>query len=170
MVGASLRSGGYCFSEEGELLIEVVEEGGDALEGRFALTFNFDFEIDFHFGNAAQILDIVQLGRHAHTATGNHRLTEAHFVHAIIHQHRDIVHLNDLLPQIGQHGEGEIAVSDGALKRAFHLSALHVDVNPLVVECGVGKFINAILVNFKPFRCAEFFAKIRLKFFVGIDN
>lgn len=159
----------YLMGVEG-LLIEVVEEGGDALEGRLALTFNFDFEIDFHFGNAAQILDIVQFCAHSHAATGDYGLSKLHFIHAVIHQHRNVVHLNDLLPKIGQHRECEVAVSDGALKWAFLLSALHVDVNPLVVESGVGKFIDAVLVDFEPFRNAQFFTQIRFKLFVGINH
>lgn len=152
------------------LLIEVVEEGGDALEGRLALAFNFDFEIDFHFGNAAQILDIVQFCAHSHAATGDYGLSELHFIHAVIHQHRNVVHLNDLLPKIGQHRECEVAVSDGALKWAFLLSALHVDVNPLVVECGVSKLVYALLRYMNVFALAQVGAFESFKVFVGLNR
>ena len=133
------------------LLVEVVEEGGDALEGRFALAFNLNLEVDFHLGNATEVLNIVELSGHAHTTSSDHRLTEAHLVHAIVHQHRDVVDLNNLSPKIWKNRKGEIAVSDGALEWAFLLSALHVHMNPLVVESGIGELVDTVLVDFEPF-------------------
>lgn len=121
------------------------------MEGKFALAFNLNLEVDFHLGNATEVLNIVEFSGHAHTAASDHSLTEAHLVHAIVHQHRDVVDLNNLSPKIWKNRKGEIAVSDGALEWAFLLSALHVHMNPLVVESGIGKLVDTVLVDFEPF-------------------
>lgn len=34
-------------------LFEIIQEGGDALQGRFSLTFNLDFEVDFGLADAS---------------------------------------------------------------------------------------------------------------------
>lgn len=36
-----------------EMLFEIIQEGGDALQGWFALTFNLYFEVDFGLADAA---------------------------------------------------------------------------------------------------------------------
>ena len=49
------------------------------------------------------------------------------------------------------------------------LGALRVDVNPLVVECGIGKGVDAVLVHFEPVGNTEFLTHVLFKFFVGVD-
>jgi len=39
-------------------------------------------------------------------------------------------------------------VSDGRLERAFYCGTLCVYVNPLMVECGIGKHVDALLGEF----------------------
>ena len=58
----------------------------------------------------------------------------------------------------------------GAVIGALLLGALRVDVNPLVVECGVGKLVDAVLVHFQPLRLAELLALVGGKLLVGVDN
>lgn len=36
-----------------EMLFEIIQEGSDALQGRFALPFNLYFEVDFGLADAA---------------------------------------------------------------------------------------------------------------------
>ena len=43
-------------------LFKIIEEGCDALKGRFALAFDFDFELDFGFADATQVLDSMKGG------------------------------------------------------------------------------------------------------------
>ena len=132
------------------LILEVVEEGGDAFEGGFALAFDFDGELDFGLADAAEVLDVVQLGGQSHAAAGDDGLSKAHVGHAVVDEHLDVVHLDDLIPHVRQQRQREIAVGDGRLVGAFTLCALHVDMNPLVVQGGVGKHVDALLVDQQP--------------------
>jgi hypothetical protein len=49
-------------------------------------------------------------------------------------------------------------MSDRALIGTFYLGTFCIDVYPLVVEGGVGKEVDTVLVDFLPFRVAEFLA------------
>ena len=81
-------------------LFEIIQEGGDTFEGGLALSFYFDFKLDFGFADAANVADGMQFGNQSHTTSRHHGLSESHLVHAIVHQHLDVVHLNNLLPQV----------------------------------------------------------------------
>ena len=131
-------------------LLEIIEEGGDTLQGRFALAFDFNFEGNTGLADAAKVLDALQRGRHADVATRDDGLSEAHFVHAIVDQHLDVVDLDDLVPQVGEQRKREVSVGDSALVRTLHFGSLRVDVYPLVVEGGVGKEVDALLVYLQP--------------------
>ena len=150
---------------DGELLltaasisVEVVEEGGDALKCGLALTFDFNLEGDAGLADTTQVGYLVQLGHHAQTAAHGHSLTETHLVHAIVDEHLQVVDLDDLVPEVGQQREGKITMHDGALVGALGLGALYVYMYPLVVEGGIGKLIDAVLVDGKPLRGTNFLA------------
>ena len=128
------------------------------MQGRLALSFNFDFNVDFGFCDATQVGDGVEFGHKAHSASCHNSSTKSHFVHAIIHEHVDVVDFDDLVPHVGQQAQGEVAVGDGAFIGTFALSAFNINVYPLVVECGIGKLIDAFLVDFYPWRGAKLFA------------
>ena len=114
-------------------LFEIIQEGGDTFEGGLALSFDFDFKLDFGFADAANVADGMQFSDQSHTTSRHHGLSKAHLVHAIVYQHLDIVHLNNLFPQVGQQRKRKISVCDSALKLALLLGALHVNVYPLMV-------------------------------------
>ena len=48
------------------LLVEVVEEGGDACEGGLACVLNLDSELNLRLSHAAQLLDGVEVCDEAH--------------------------------------------------------------------------------------------------------
>ena len=50
------------------------------------------------------------------------------------------------------------------------LGLFGVNVYPLVVKCGIGKCVNAVLVNFEPVRLAMFLSMLFFKFFVRVDS
>ena len=43
-------------------------------------------------------------------------------------------------------------------------------MDPLMVEGGVGKHIDALLINEEPFTCSEFLAEMRGELVVRIDD
>ena len=128
----------------------MVEEGGHTCQGRLALVLDVDGELDFYLANAAEVGNAFELRAQAHALTALDGLTETHLVHAIVHQHLDIVHLNNLLPKIGQEGERQITMNDGRTEGTF-LSAFLIHVNPLVVQRSVCKEVNTVLVYLQPF-------------------
>ena len=75
----------------------------------------------------------------------------------------------DLVPQVGNQRHRQVAVGDGAVIGTLDLGALHVHMNPLVVECGVGKHVDAVLVHGEPFAGSQLLAQMRGKIFVRID-
>ena len=97
-------------------------------------------------------------------------LAELHLVHTVVDHHLKILHLNNLIPQAGQHRECEIAVSDGRLEWAFYCGTLCVNVNPLVVERSVSEQIDALLRELYIVRHAEVLAEICGKFMIAVDD
>ena len=83
-----------------QVLFEIIQEGGDTFEGRLALSFYFDFKLDFGLADAANVTDGMQFGNQSHATSRHNGLSKSHLVHTIVHQHLDVVHLNDLLPQV----------------------------------------------------------------------
>ena len=69
---------------------------------------------------------------------------------AVVDHHFDVAHLDDLTPKIGQKRESQVAVYDGLTERPFFGFGF-VNVDPLVIERGVGKLIDTLLRHFKPF-------------------
>ncbi len=112
----------------------------------------------------------MELRDQAYATAGDDRLSEPHVVHAIIHQHRDVVDLDNLIPQVGQQAQGQIPMSNGALVGTLLLGTLHIDMNPLVVECGISKQVDAILVHLQPVGSTQFLAQMGGKLVVRVDN
>ena len=142
-------------------LFKVVEELGLALQGRLALSLDLDLEVDEGLADAAQVLDAFERGHEANLAARDDGHAEAHLVHAIVDHHLQVVDLDDLIPHVGQEREGKVAVGDGALVGTLLGGARRVYVYPLVVERGIGKAVDAVLVYLQPFGCAELLALVR---------
>ena len=82
------------------------------------------------------------------------RLVELHLVHTIVHHSFQIVHFNDLVPQIGKHTQCEITVRDCGAEGTFRLGLFLVHMNPLVVQCGIGKLADSLLCELYIITCA----------------
>ena len=82
--------------------------------------------------------------------TSNYGLTEAHIRHTVVHQHLDVVHLDNLIPHIGQQTQRQVAVGNGRLVWTLLLGTSHVDMYPLMVQGCVSKQVDTILVNLQP--------------------
>ena len=80
------------------------------------------------------------------------------------------MNLNNLVPHVGQQRQRQVAVGNGALVLALLLGALHIDVNPLVVERGVGKEVDSVLVYLQPLGGTKFLAQVGSKFIVAVDD
>ena len=98
------------------------------------------------------------MGNQSDALSGQYRLTELHLVHTIINHHLQVVHFNNLVPQIWQHGQGEIPMCNSALKRAFHFGAFRIDVYPLMVQCRISKQIDTLLRELYIFRNTDLLA------------
>ena len=84
--------------------------------------------------------------------------------------HFQVVDLDNLIPQVGYQRHGQVAVGDGAVIGTLGLGALHIHVNPLMVECGVGKHVDTFLVHGEPLAGTQFLAQMGGKFFVRVDS
>ena len=133
------------------LLFEIVQECGETFEGLLLLVLDFEFKLDLSLADAADVGDVVKGCCETDTLTGKNRLSELHLIHSVVDEHLDVVHLNNLLPQMREEGKGEIAVSDGGLVGTFHLRTLGVNMYPLVVKRGIGKEVDTLLRDFEPF-------------------
>ena len=96
-----------------QVLLEIVEEYGDALKSGFALALNLNAELDFRFAYATQVLYVVKFCNESYSAACNYGLAKTHALDAVVYEHLDVSHLDDLLPEIWQNGKCEISVSDG---------------------------------------------------------
>lgn len=150
-------------------LIEMIEEGGDACERRFLLVFDLDGKFDFHFADATEVGNGLQRGDEAYALSAQNGLAEFHLVHAVVDHHLQVVDFNNLLPHVGEKGECQVAVND-CLSEGAGFCTLWVNVNPLVVEGGIGKLVDAFLADFEPFGCAENFAHVCGEVVVGVDD
>ena len=95
------------------ILVKIVKESSNTLEGRLALAFNLNGELDLCLADATQVLDAVQLGDQTDATACNDGLAEAHFIHAVVYQHLDVIDFDNLVPHIRQQRECQIAVCDG---------------------------------------------------------
>lgn len=62
-----------------------------------------DGKLDLYLGNAAQVLDRVEVGNEAYVLARLYSLAELHLVHTVVDHHLKVLHLDNLIPQAGQH-------------------------------------------------------------------
>jgi len=152
------------------LVVEIIEEGGFAVEGWFALSFYFDGDMNFGLADAPQVLNVAEYCFRANAAACDDGLAEAHIVHAVVDQHLDVAHVDNLVPHIGQQRQCQIAVGNGAPVGTFHLRTRWIYMYPLMVVGGIGEKVDAVLVYLHPFRYSQHLAEMRGELFVGVDN
>ena len=88
--------------------------------------------------------NVCQGGGHANALSAEYGLSEFHFVHSVVDHHLQIVHLDGLLPKMGEKAEGEVAMGNSLAEWSF-LGTFGVYVNPLMVEGGISEKIDAFL-------------------------
>ena len=123
---------------------KIIQEYRHSFQSRFFLSFYLNLELDFRLGRSAQVLKALQSGTQTDALSRQYRLSELHLVHSVVDHHLQVVYLDDLVPHIGQHRQGEVSVRNGALERTFHGSFLCIHVNPLMVQRSIGKQVDAM--------------------------
>ena len=136
--------------------VEVIEEYDVASVGGFALPLDFAFHAHGSLGCAAEVEDFAHGNMEANTAANDHGLLIAEVLDAVVNLVLDVADINNLLPEVGEDGESEVAVGNGVAEGRLTLSLLNVDVDPLMVECGIGKEVNLLLSKLVPIGNAEF--------------
>ena len=129
----------------------MVEECSHARERRLLLVLDFDLEGDDSLAYSMNVGNVCQGGGHANALSAEYGLSEFHFVHSVVDHHLQIVHLDGLLPKMGEKAEGEEAMGNSLAEWSF-LGTFGVYVNPLMVEGGISEKIDAFLWYFKPVR------------------
>ncbi len=93
---------------------------------------------------------------------GVNRRRKPHSIKSVVDDHGNArANLNRLLDEITDQRQGEKTMGNGGPERRFALSALWVQVNPLAILAGLGKFLDAVLGDNKP-ACRVKFASFEL--------
>ena len=150
--------------------VEVVQESCDALKCLLLLVLYLDGKLYFGLYGAAKVGYRQKVGHKAYRLARLDCLTKLHLVHAVVDHHLEIVDLDDLVPKERKHRQCEITVGYGCLERTFNGSLLRTDMNPLVVECCVGKKVDTLLCQFHIVGNAYVLAKHCGKLFIIVDN
>ena len=121
------------FEERKRKLFKVIQEGGNAFQGRFVLAFNLYLELDARLADASQVLDAFQPRHQTNARIHEYRASEAHFVHTVVHHHLQIMHLNGLVPHVWQQRKCKVSVRNCGLVSTFFRRTLRIYVYPLMV-------------------------------------
>ena len=93
----------------------------------------------------------------AHGRAGAQGCWEPDFVQAVIEGHLDArANVNCQPEKVRQQRESQETMSDGAAEGSFASGAHGVEMNPLAILGGVGKFLDAILRDDKPIGRGKF--------------
>src|SRR6478672_1901468 len=72
--------------------------------------------------------------------------------------------------EVRQQRQSKKTVGDGSFEGGFAAGALHVNVDPLVVERGISKLLNALLGHVEPAGDGDFLAYEVFERVGGIEN
>ena len=103
---------------------------------------------------ARHLLGVEQLALGPHPGVDGHRGREADLVGAVVDAHRDVADVHELREEMGRQRHREVAVGDRRAERS-RFGAFGVDVDPLVVERGLGEFVDLVLGDRDPVGHAE---------------
>jgi len=93
----------------------------------------------------------------ANLGSSANRRRKTNFIQSVVQAHRDArADMNRLLQKIAEQRKCQESVSNGPAEGRFALGALRVEMNPLLVPGGVGKFLNTILRDHEPIRNRKF--------------
>src|ERR1019366_8571839 len=119
------------------------------------LTLDMDEEGGVH--KLGRLLHRKQSDASANRRTGANGRGKADLIQSVVDGHRDArADLDCLLEKVTQQRKSQKTMGNGAAEGRFALGAFRVDVNPLAVLGGVGKFLDTILRDGEPGRRGEF--------------
>src|SRR3954451_6673317 len=113
---------------------------------------------------AGGLLHVLERRPRPDLGADRHGRGEAHLVQAVVHAHLRVGDRVGLADQRHEQRQGQVAVRDRAAVRALLLRALDVDVDPLVVNGGVGEEIDRVLGHLVPVAGAQLLALQRGQF------
>src|SRR5690606_19316400 len=132
----------------------VATDGVDDPAGTVA-AFDFHGNADHNLhGAVGQTLDLGYFTGTTNTRADLDRGGKAHPVAAVVDAHLQVFHVHQLRQEVVDQRQGQVTVGDGAAERAgpgFH----RVHMDPLVVTGGLGKGIDALLVDGDPLGGAQ---------------
>lgn len=84
------------------ILLEEIDECGDAFECCFSGLLNLDGEAYAHAYSSAQVGECFHECGESYALSGENGLSEFHLVHAVVDESLEVVDLYDLVPEVGQ--------------------------------------------------------------------
>ena len=114
--------------------------------GRLVVALDLDRVLDDQLLAGRQVADLAEAHVRAEPAADGHRAGEAHLLQAVVEPGARGLEREDLRGEVREQAQGQEAVRDGGAERA-RARRLDVDVDPLVVEGGVGEGVDAGLVD-----------------------
>ena len=81
-----------------------------------------------------------------------------------------LLNLQSLMHEMRQQRQCEKAMSDRRFERRLAARALNVHVDPLMVERGIGKLLDALLCHVEPISNGNFLADESFESFRGIED
>jgi len=119
------------------------------------LTLDMDEEGGIH--KLGRFLRRKQSDAGANRRTGSNGRRKPNLIQAVVDSHRNArADLNCLFEKVAQQRKSQKTMGYGAAEGRFALGALRVQVNPLAVLGGVGKFLDTILRDDEPGCRGEF--------------
>ena len=101
-----------------------------------------------------QLADVAEAHVRAQPAVDRHRAGEADLLQPVVEPGARGLEAEDLGGEVGEQAQGEEAVGDGPAEGAG-CGSVRVDVDPLVVQRGVGERVDAGLVDHEPLAGAD---------------
>ena len=148
----------------------MVEEGSHACERRLLLALDFNLEGDDSLADSMDVGNVCQGRNQANALSAEYRLSEFHLVHSVVDHHLQVVHLDGLLPKMGEEAECQVAVGNGLAKGTLGLGLLLIDMYPLVVEGGISEKINTFLIYNERVAAANLLTQEGEKVLVGLND
>ncbi len=104
------------------------------------------------------------------TLPSQYRLSKLHLIHSIINHHFQIIHLDNLAPQIWEKRQGKITMRNSTVIRTVRLSTFCIYMNPLMVQRCICKKTNTVLRDFQIIRNSNLLTYQFLKIRIRINN
>ena len=81
-----------------------------------------------------------------------------------------MVYLDNLVPQIRQHRQSQIAMGNGGMERTIGTCLLGIDMNPLMIKSSISKKIDTLLRQFYIITHTQLLTQMGSEFFIRANN